>query len=115
MSELVRGAVVYANFNPVKGHEQAGHRPAVVIASADYLASIPSVVVVLPVTRTSRGFPHHVELRGVNLELEATSYAMTEQPRTIDRSRLGRTVGHVDNATMREIDSWMRDFLGLGV
>ena len=114
MTDVARGDVVYADFNPIKGHEQAGHRPALVIAGADYLTSIPNIVVVLPVTSISRGLPHHVELRGPDLQLQVPSLAMTEQPRTLDRSRLGRTLGKVDERTMREIDSWLRDFLDLG-
>ena len=38
---------------------------------------------------------------------------MTEQPRTVGRERVVDVAGVVDVATMRDVDAWLRDFLGL--
>lgn len=38
---------------------------------------------------------------------------MTEQPRTIDRERITSIVGRVDDDTLRDVDRWLRVFLGL--
>lgn len=112
MPDLVCGQVVWVNLNPVIGSEQAGHRPAVVISSNDYLASVPNVAIVVPVTTRNWGLPNHVRLEGVP-GLEAESFAMTEQPRTIDRRRITKHTGQVDGATMAEIRSWLSDFLNI--
>lgn len=101
------------NLSPVVGSEQAGHRPAVVISSNDYLASVPNVVIVVPVTTRDRGLPNHVHLGGVPGLDEADSFAMTEQPRTVDRRRITKHAGQIDGATLDEIRSWLRDFLDM--
>jgi mRNA interferase MazF len=110
---LRRGSVVWLDLDPVKGHEQSGHRPALVIASAGYLSRATSIAIVLPVTTTDRGWPNHIRLRGDSLDLDRPSFAMTEQPRTIDRRRITSTAGTVDPETMHEVDVWLRDFLAL--
>lgn len=113
MPELRRGEVAWADFSPTRGHEQRGERPAVIVASNEYLESVPNLVIALPVTTVDRGWPHHVRLGGESLELRKPSWALTEQPRAISRDRLSRSAGHVDAACMTEIDQWLRDFLYL--
>ena len=113
MPDLLCGQVVWANLSPVVGSEQTGHRPALIVASNDYLASVPDVLVVLPITTKDRGLPNHVRLGGVPGLVEQDSFAMTEQPRTIDRKRITKHAGQVDVATMDEVRSWLSDFLGL--
>lgn len=113
MPDLACVEVVWVNLNPVVGSEQAGHRPALVIASDDYLASVPNIVVVLPVTTRDRALPNHVRLSG-DVGIEQTSFAMTEQPRTIDRRRITKRVGTVDDATMIDVRRWLADFLDIG-
>lgn len=110
---LQRGSVVWVNLNPTRGREQAGIRPAVVIASAGYLDNVPELVIVVPVTSRDRGWPHHVRLTGSKLTLDRTSFAMTEQPRTIARSRIAGEAGVASATCMSEIDQWLRDFTDL--
>ncbi|MDR0284016.1 MAG: type II toxin-antitoxin system PemK/MazF family toxin [Propionibacteriaceae bacterium] len=112
MRDLTRGTVVWVDFDPVVGREQAGRRPALVVASTRYLQTASSLVIVVPVTTTDRGWPNHIRLQG-DLALGATSFAITEQPRTIDRSRVLSVAGVVDRATMAEVDVWLRDFFDL--
>lgn len=108
---LHRGTVVWVDLDPARGREQAGNRPAVVIASDDYLDSVPELVIVIPVTTRNRNWPHHVRLTGPNLTLGRDSFAMTEQPRTIARSRIRRLAGTVGPRPMAEIDQWLQDFM----
>jgi mRNA interferase MazF len=83
-----------------------------VVASAGYIATVTGLAIVLPVTTVDRGWPNHVPLRGAT-GLERPSWAMTEQPRTLSRDRLGEPVGVVDDATLHDVDAWLRDFLDL--
>jgi len=112
VNEPFCGQVVWVNLDPVVGSEQSGHRPAVIVSGRDYLASIPNVLIVLPITTRDRGLPNHVRLSG-DLGLEADSFAMTEQPRTIDRRQITRSLGRVDDPTLHQIRSWLADFLDL--
>lgn len=110
---MVRGDVYWVDFSPTEGREQHGRRPALVVSSADYLSSVPALVVVVPVTSVDRDRPHHVKVGGVATGLSTASFAMTEQPRTVSRGRLSRRSGRADGETMREVDQWLRDFLQL--
>jgi mRNA interferase MazF len=110
---LERGAVVWVDLNPTRGHEQAGTRPAVVICSSGYLANVPDLVIVVPVTTRDRNWPHHVVLAGGQLRLDRPSFAMTEQPRTIPRPRITGRAGRIGQLTMAEIDQWLKDFTDL--
>ena len=64
-------------------------------------------------TVTDRGWPHHVRVEGSGLT--RPGFAMTEQPRTVARERTGRRAGAATSATLREVDRWLSDFLGLAV
>ncbi|MFV0532809.1 MAG: type II toxin-antitoxin system PemK/MazF family toxin [Cumulibacter sp.] len=112
MADLSCGQVVWVNLSPVVGSEQAGRRPAVVVSSNEYLAAIPNVVIVLPITSRDRGLPNHVRLHG-STGLEVVSFAMTEQPRTIDRRRITEMVGQIDHGCLRELRVCLVRFLGL--
>ncbi|MFD6392959.1 type II toxin-antitoxin system PemK/MazF family toxin [Nocardia sp. NPDC060259] len=104
------GDVVWTELSPTQGREQNGRRPAVVISTADYLRTVRGLVIVVPVTTTDRGWPHHVPLRGDELGLKETSFAMTEQPRTISTSRIKGTAGSVSTQTLAVIRRWVSDF-----
>src|SRR6478609_5406559 len=112
-TDLLRGTVVWAELDPVRGREQAGRRPALVIASDLYLEQADTLAIIVPVTTNNRGWPNHVLLKGPGLALDQPSFAMTEQPRTVTRDRLLDLAGTVDAATMTEVDGWLRDFLAL--
>ena len=113
MSEVHRGDVVWVELDPVRGREQAGRRPALVIASDLYLEQADTLAIIVPATTSQRGWPNHVLLRGSGLTLTEPTFAMTEQPRTVTRERLVGSAGSVDRATMGEVDTWLRDFLSL--
>ena len=109
--DLRRGMVVWADLDPVRGREQSGRRPVLVIASNRYLQRADTLAIILPATTTDRGWPNHVLLRG-DLRLSEPTFAMTEQPRTITRGRLHRVAGVVDSLCMREVNEWLADFIG---
>lgn len=111
--ELRRGSIVWVNLDPTQGREQAGIRSAIVIASDGYLSNVPELAIVIPVITTDRRWPHHVRIEGPDVELPRTSFAMTEQPRTVARARIAGRAGTADDATMSTIDEWVRDFTDL--
>ncbi|QTE31214.1 type II toxin-antitoxin system PemK/MazF family toxin [Pengzhenrongella sicca] len=108
---MTRGTVAWAELDG-RGHEQAGRRPVLIVASNAYLATITSLAVVLPLTTVDRGWPNHVLMRGRH-GLDRPSWAMTEQVRTISRARIVGAAGVVDAASLRDVDVYLRDFLGL--
>jgi mRNA interferase MazF len=110
-SDVVPGDVVWVSFDPTRGREQQGHRPAVVVASADYLTVVDTLAIVVPVTSRHRGWPDHILLMGPS-GLAAESWAMTEQIRTISRDRITDVVGHVTAECLGEMRMYLKDFLG---
>ena len=56
-----RGDVIRLDFDPQKGHEQAGRRPALVLSPTDYNRTV-GLVVVCPVTNEKKGYPWEVEI-----------------------------------------------------
>ena len=108
---LRRGGLVWVDLDPTRGREQQGERPALVVCNDDYLAAVPDLVIVVPLTTTDRGWPHHVPVRGQQTGLPRDSFAMTEQPRTVSRDRVVRHAGAADQETSEAVDRWLRDFL----
>lgn len=53
-----QGDVVYLDFNPTKGHEQSGFRPAVIISNNIFNENT-KMVMVCPVTSNEKDFPTH--------------------------------------------------------
>lgn len=80
------------------------------IASDGYLANVPELVIVVPVTTTDRGWPHHVRINGPQVQLPHPSLAMTEQPRTIARARITGRAGTAGPGAMADINQWLHDF-----
>lgn len=115
MSDLVaRGDILWADLDPTKGREQAGCRPVLVVSSDGYNITVPQILIVLPITTRDRGLPHHVRCDGDGSGLRRASFAMTEQPRTIDRERIAGSAGRAGAQTMSLIDRYLQDFLALG-
>lgn len=56
-----RGDIVYLNFDPTKGREQRGHRPAFILSPALYDAK-SSLALVMPITSQQKGYPFEVLL-----------------------------------------------------
>src|SRR5437588_7582130 len=56
-----RGDVIRLDFNPQKGHEQAGRRPALVLSPTEYNRAV-GLAVVCPITNQKKGYPWEVEI-----------------------------------------------------
>jgi mRNA interferase MazF len=58
-----RGDIVWLDFDPQAGHEQAGHRPALVLSPAAYNAKV-GLLVACPMTTRPKGYPFEVLIAG---------------------------------------------------
>lgn len=61
MSAPERGDLVYVNFNPQAGHEQGGHRPAIVLSPKAF-NDRTGFAAICPITNTIRGWGYEVNL-----------------------------------------------------
>lgn len=111
MAELLTGDVVWLAPDAAVGREQSGRRPALVVAGADYLATVDTLAIVVPITSVDRGWPNHILVEGSSLP--QASWAMTEQVRTISRDRIVERGGRATDETVLAVRGWIRDFLDL--
>ena len=75
-----QGDVIKINFNPNKGHEQAGYRPALVVSNNIY-NNQTKMAIVCPITNTTKGFPLHIELDN---RVKTTGAILCEHVRAMD-------------------------------
>ena len=57
-----RGDVIWLDFSPQAGHEQAGKRPAIVLSPEEYNRKT-SLLIVCPITSKVKGYPFEVPLK----------------------------------------------------
>lgn len=102
------GDIYLCDFGEPLGHEAGFRRPAMVL-SPERL-NRHRIVIVLPVTRSHRGYPTHVELDGV---LPITSYVQCELIKAVSSQRLGRLVGAADGVQLEQVRLILARLLGL--
>jgi mRNA interferase MazF len=107
-----RGEIYWVNFNPAKGSEQAGKRPAVILSN-DTLNQYGSVVTVAPLTSTlpKKPYPHTVRLPAHSLLGEAV--ILCNQSRTVAKERLEGNIGALSAEQLREVEGAIVVALGL--
>ncbi|NJR14550.1 MAG: endoribonuclease MazF [Calothrix sp. CSU_2_0] len=75
-----RGDIVYLNFDPTKGHEQRGKRPAFTVSPAGY-NSRTSLALFMPITSQQKGYPFEVILPEI---MKISGVILTDQIKSLD-------------------------------
>jgi mRNA interferase MazF len=75
-----RGDVVWISFNPHAGHEQAGHRPALVLSPESYNRKV-GLALLCPVTTRIKGYPFEVR---VPAGLQTSGVVLSDQVKSMD-------------------------------
>ena len=111
--KIYRGDLFFANLNPVKGSEQGGKRPVVILQNNVGNKFSPTVIVAAITSRTRKkaNMPTHVSLD--NAALEKDSQVLLEQIRTLDKTRLIKKVGKLTQDEMRAIGNSLEISLSL--
>ena len=113
MKQIKRGQIYYAYLSPVKGSEQGGHRPVLIIQNDIGNRYAPTVIAAIITSRhTKAKLPTHIWLNE-ECGLPKESMVECEQVRTIDKSRLKDFMGAVSNEVMAEIDKGLKISFGL--
>ena len=95
-----RGDVVWLDFRPRAGHEQAGPRPALVVSPGIYNRR-SGLMLCCPITSRLRRYPFVVPLLG---EPDVGGAILADQVRAIDwRARRARKRGRASNRTVQEV------------
>ncbi len=110
---MKRGDVWLVNLDPIKGREQAGKRPALIVSVDSFNASGLELVIVCPLTSKYKGFPTHIKLARGEAGLLQDSYIKTEDIRSISIQRLEKKLGAVDAHIMHKVESVLKKILML--
>ena len=105
-----RGDLVWIDFNPQAGHEQAGRRPALVLSPRAYHQRTPFAVV-CPITSRVKGYPFEVLLP----EWAAVAGAvLADQVKSVDRhKRRIEIAGRAPEAVVEEVTGKLKALLGV--
>ncbi|NOZ78097.1 MAG: mRNA-degrading endonuclease [Acidobacteria bacterium] len=94
-----QGDIVAITLDPQAGHEQKGRRPALVVSKGLFNRGT-GLAIVCPLTRTRRGFPFHVPVRGGGVE----GFVMVEQVKSIDfRARRAVRIERASDDLLSEV------------
>lgn len=112
---LKRGAIYYADLDPVVGCEQGGLRPVLIVQNNIGNRFSPTVIVAAITSRRQcrNKLPTHIELSCPKHGLEKDSIVLLEQIRTIDKKRLKHKISDLDDGTMNYVDAVLKISLGL--
>ena len=110
-----RGDMFYADLSPVIGSEQGGVRPVLIIQNDVGNKHSPTVIAAAITLQTGKTkLPTHIEIEPEQSGLKAESVVLTEQIRTIDKSRLKEKIGHLDDENiMNQINNALGVSFGL--
>lgn len=101
----LRGEIYFANLDQGIGSEQEGYRPVVIIQNDVGNRHSPTVIVAALTSRreTREKLPTHCYV-GEESGLDRPSVVMLEQLRTLDKQRLDKYVGRLDQKKLAELD-----------
>ncbi|MBN3925945.1 type II toxin-antitoxin system PemK/MazF family toxin [Nostoc sp. NMS4] len=116
MVDITRGDVLLCDLNPVIGTEQAGIRPVVVV-QIDRANAVSPPTIIAPFTSKIRRaiLPSHVFVPAGISGLSQDSVVLCEQLRVVDKSRIIRVIGHLDDNYLDELAIALCTILGLRI
>jgi len=111
MAAILRGDIVWADLNPVRGREQAVLRPVLVV-SHDVFNARSGTVIAMAITSQPQapGFPLTLELTSV--ALPERSWVKNSQIRTLSVESLGQKIGRVSPEELSQVIEGLNDIIG---
>ncbi len=111
---IKKGEIFLSNLEPVKGSEQGGIRPVLIIQN-DKSNMYSSVTIVAAITSRifSKEFPTNVFVSREDSGLDKDSTILLNQIRTLDKSRLLKKVGSLDSYIMHKVEKALEISLAL--
>ena len=111
MARILRGEVRWADLNPVRGHEQAGERPVLVLSHDVFNERSGTVIAVALTSQEPRaGFPLTVEIKASGLPKR--SWIKISQIRTLSTERIGRRLTRVSDEVLVHVVEGLNEILG---
>ena len=111
MARVLRGEIRWADLNPVRGREQAGLRPVLVLSHDVFNERSGTVIAAALTSQPQRaGFPLSLEL--ASPRLPKRSWVKISQIRTLSVERLGRKLGQASPEEVAEVVEGLYEIIG---
>lgn len=111
MAGILRGEVRWADLNPVRGREQAGNRPVLILSQDIFNERSGTVIAVAITSQPQRaGFPLTLELQSVKMPKK--SWMKISQIRTLAIERIGKTIGRVSPEEIAQVINGLDEIIG---
>jgi mRNA interferase MazF len=111
MARILRGEIRWADLNPVRGHEQAGKRPVLVLSHDVFNERSGTIIgVALTSQEPSAGFPLTLEskARGLNKR----SWIKISQIRTLSVDRIGQRLARASEEELARVVDGLTEIVG---
>lgn len=111
MPNVKQGEIWYANLNPIKGSEQAGHRP-VVVMSGNVVNTYLNIVIAMPLTTKIKNYKGNLVLSPNKTNgLEEPSEVLVFHIRSLSKERLEKKIGVITNEQLKQLKEGLNDIL----
>ena len=111
MARILRGEIRWADLNPVRGREQAGQRPFLVLSQDVFNDRSGTVIAVALTSQPQRaGFPLTLELHARGLPKK--SWVKISQIRTLAVERIGKVLGRASPEELSQVIEGLNEIIG---
>lgn len=108
-----RGEIWMVDLNPVRGHEQAGYRPCLIVSVDLFNHGPAELIVVLPITSREKKIPFHIPIEPQVSGLNIRSYIKCEDVRSVSKDRLTDKKGVAPPNVLALVEDRLRILLQL--
>ncbi len=111
MARILRGEISWADLNPVRGREQAGQRPVLILSQDVFNERSGTVIAVALTSQPQRaGFPLALELHARGLPKK--SWVKISQIRTLAVERIGKAIGRASPEKLAQVVEGLNEIIG---
>jgi len=112
LARILRGEIRWADLNPVRGREQAGLRPVLVLSHDVFNERSGTVIAMALTSQPQRaGFPLTLELQGA--KLPKRSWVKISQIRTLCAERIGAKLGRASPEEVSQVVEGLNEIIGI--
>jgi mRNA interferase MazF len=111
LARILRGEIRWADLNPVRGREQAGQRPVLILSQDVFNERSGTVIAVALTSQPQRaGFPLTLELHARGLPKK--SWVKISQIRTLAVERMGKLIGRASPEELAHVIEGLNEIIG---
>jgi mRNA interferase MazF len=113
VKEIKRGEIYWVDWNPSRGSEQSGLRPALIIQNNVGNKYSPTTIVAALTTAMEKPYPFTVKVKAKESGLPKDSVVNLSQIMTVDKTRLNDKCGELNETKMLEVNEAIKASLGI--